>query len=108
MSYLHSCVSSLLLFSSIFITSGVGAQETPSEKGQPTVEQLQHEIDELRQGTALPGELKYNYRAANVRYFSGPGGVTPPTVILVRLASLCPAEIPDLRRSEQRTAAQFS
>jgi len=32
---------------------------------------------------------EYNHRAANVPYFSGPGGVTPPEVIRVRLAQWC-------------------
>lgn len=126
MSYLPFCVSLLLLFSSIFITSRVGAQETPSGQGQHTAEQLQFEIDELRReirelkskatttaapaeqsiaSGALPGELKYKYRATNASYFSRPGGVTSPAVILVRLAPLVPGWTPDLRRSEQRTTA---
>ena len=49
MPHLRACVSLLLLFSNIFIISNIDAQGASSGKVQPTVEQLQLEIDELRQ-----------------------------------------------------------
>jgi hypothetical protein len=45
---------------------------------------------------------EYNYRAANVPYFSGPGGVTPPGGNQGAPGSLVPGWAPDLRRSENR------
>jgi len=49
--------------------------------------------------------LEYNYRAASVPYFSGPGGVTPPGGNTGSPGSFVPGWAPDLRRSEQRTTA---
>src|SRR5216683_1718183 len=45
---------------------------------------------------------EYNYRAANVPYFSGPGGVTPPGGNQGALGSLVPGWAPDLRKNENR------
>ena len=45
---------------------------------------------------------EYNYRAANVPYFSGPGGVTPPGGNQGTPGSLVPGWAPDLRRTENR------
>jgi Putative beta-barrel porin-2, OmpL-like. bbp2 len=45
---------------------------------------------------------EYNYRAANVPYFSGPGGVTPPGGNQGAAGSLVPGWAPDLRRTENR------
>ena len=45
---------------------------------------------------------EYNYRAANVPYFSGPGGVTPPGGNQGEPGSLVPGWAPDLRKSENR------
>jgi len=45
---------------------------------------------------------EYNYRAANVPYFSGPGGVTPPGGNQGAPGSLVPGWAPDLRKSENR------
>jgi hypothetical protein len=45
---------------------------------------------------------EYNYRAANVPYFSGPGGVTPPGGNQGAPGSLVPGWTPDLRRTENR------
>jgi len=46
--------------------------------------------------------FEYNHRAANVPYFSGPGGVTPPGGNTGALGSLVPGWSPDLRNSENR------
>ena len=46
--------------------------------------------------------LEYNHRAANVPYFSGPGGVTPPGGNIGAPGSLVPGWSPDLRNSENR------
>jgi hypothetical protein len=46
--------------------------------------------------------LEYNHRAANVPYFSGPGGVTPPGGNTGPLGSLVPGWLPDLRKYENR------
>jgi hypothetical protein len=56
--------------------------------------------------------LEYNYRGANVPYFSGPGGVTPPTSlcstpvignnICGSPGALVPGWAPDLRKVENR------
>jgi hypothetical protein len=45
---------------------------------------------------------EYNYRAANVPYFSGPGGVTPPGGNQGAPGSLVPGFTPDLRKNENR------
>jgi hypothetical protein len=45
---------------------------------------------------------EYNHRHANVPYFSGPGGVTPPGGNTGALGSLVPGWGPDLRKSEDR------
>jgi len=49
--------------------------------------------------------IEYNYRAASVPYFSGPGGVTPPGGNTGTPGSVVSGWAPDLRRSEQRTTA---
>lgn len=49
--------------------------------------------------------MEYNYRAANVPYFSGPGGVTPPGGNQGAPGSVVPGWTPDLRRSENRATA---
>ena len=45
---------------------------------------------------------EYNYRAANVPYFSGPGGVTPPGGNQGAPGSAVPGWAPALRKSENR------
>jgi hypothetical protein len=45
---------------------------------------------------------EYNYRADNVPYFSGPGGVTPPGGNTGAPGSLVPGFTPDLRKRENR------
>ena len=45
---------------------------------------------------------EYNYRHANVPYFSGEGGVTPPGGNTGAPGSLVPGWAPDLRKSENR------
>jgi Putative beta-barrel porin-2, OmpL-like. bbp2 len=45
---------------------------------------------------------EYNYRAANVPYFSGPGGITPPGGNTGAPGSLVPNFTPDLRKRENR------
>jgi len=45
---------------------------------------------------------EYNHRAANVPYFSGPGGVTPPGGNTRASGSVVPGWAPDLRKSENR------
>jgi Putative beta-barrel porin-2, OmpL-like. bbp2 len=45
---------------------------------------------------------EYNYRHANVPYFSGEGGVTPPGGNTGTPGSLVPGWAPDLRQSEKR------
>ncbi len=45
---------------------------------------------------------EFNHRAANVPYFSGPGGVTPPGGNTGALGSLVPGFTPDLRKTENR------
>jgi len=45
---------------------------------------------------------EYNHRAANVPYFSGPGGVTPPGGNTGPPGSFVPGFAPDLRESENR------
>ena len=45
---------------------------------------------------------EYNHRAANVPYFSGSGGVTPPGGNTGSLGSLVPGFTPDLRKRENR------
>ncbi|HEY3989241.1 MAG TPA: outer membrane beta-barrel protein [Acidobacteriaceae bacterium] len=46
--------------------------------------------------------MEYNHRAANVPYFSGPGGITPPGGNTGAPGSLVPGWAPDLRNSENR------
>jgi Putative beta-barrel porin-2, OmpL-like. bbp2 len=46
--------------------------------------------------------LEYNHRAANVPYFTGPGGVTPPGGNTGAPGSLVPGWTPDLRKTENR------
>jgi hypothetical protein len=46
--------------------------------------------------------FEYNHRAANVPYFSGPGGVTPPGGNVLPLGSSVPGWSPDLRKYENR------
>lgn len=46
--------------------------------------------------------IEYNHRAANVPYFSGPGGVTPPGGNTGAPGSIVPGWSPDLRNSENR------
>lgn len=46
--------------------------------------------------------LEYDHRAANVPYFSGPGGVTPPGGNSGAAGSVVPGWSPDLRNSENR------
>ncbi len=46
--------------------------------------------------------LEYNHRAANVPYFSGPGGITPPGGNQGAPGSLTAGWAPDLRQSENR------
>jgi hypothetical protein len=43
-----------------------------------------------------------NHRAANVPYFSGAGGITPPGGNVAPAGSLVPGFVPDLRKSENR------
>jgi hypothetical protein len=51
--------------------------------------------------------LEYNHRAANVPYFSGPGGVTPPGGNQGAPGSAVPGWTPDLRKSENRITGAF-
>lgn len=46
--------------------------------------------------------LEYDHRVANVPYFSGPGGITPPGGNQGTPGSLVPGWTPDLRNSENR------
>ncbi len=46
--------------------------------------------------------FEYNHRAANVPYFAGPGGVTPPGGNTGAPGSFVPGWSPDLRNSENR------
>lgn len=46
--------------------------------------------------------LEFNHREANVPYFAGPGGVTPPGGNNGAPASLVPSFAPDLRKTETR------
>jgi hypothetical protein len=45
---------------------------------------------------------EYNYRKANVPYFAGQGGVTPPGGNTGAPGLLVPGWAPDLRKSENR------
>ena len=45
---------------------------------------------------------EFDHRAANVPYFSGPGGITPPGGNTGALGSLVQGFAPDLRRIENR------
>jgi len=49
--------------------------------------------------------LEGNHRSANVPYFSGEGGVTPPGGNVAPLGSLVPDWTPDLRKAENRVTA---
>jgi hypothetical protein len=49
--------------------------------------------------------LEGNHRAANVPYFSGEGGVTPPGGNVAPLGSFVPGWTPDLRKRENRVTA---
>ncbi|MCU1223472.1 MAG: hypothetical protein JWQ42_1565 [Edaphobacter sp.] len=51
--------------------------------------------------------LEYNHRAANVPYFSGPGGVTPPGSNTGAPGSVVPGWSSDLRNSENRITGAF-
>jgi len=51
--------------------------------------------------------LEYNHRAANVPYFAGPGGVTPPGGNIGAPGSLVPGFTPDLRKEERRFTVAF-
>ncbi len=51
--------------------------------------------------------LEYNHRAANVPYFSGPGGVTPPGGNTGAPGSAVTGWTPDLRNSENRMTLAF-
>jgi hypothetical protein len=51
--------------------------------------------------------LEYNHRAANVPYFSGPGGVTPPGGNTGTPGSVVSGWNPDLRNSENRMTGAF-
>ena len=51
--------------------------------------------------------LEYNHRAANVPYFSGPGGVTPPGGNTGAPGSVVAGWSPDLRYSENRMTLAF-
>jgi Putative beta-barrel porin-2, OmpL-like. bbp2 len=46
--------------------------------------------------------MEYNHRAADVPYFTGPGGITPPGGNQGAPGSLVPGWTPDLRNSENR------
>lgn len=46
--------------------------------------------------------FEYNHRAANVPYFSGNGGITPPGGNIAPLGSFVPGWTPDLRKFENR------
>lgn len=46
--------------------------------------------------------FEYNHRAANVPYFSGEGGITPPGGNVGPPGSLVPGWVPDLRKYERR------
>jgi len=49
--------------------------------------------------------IEGNHRAANVPYFSGEGGVTPPGGNVGPLGSMVPGWAPDLLKSENRMTA---
>jgi hypothetical protein len=51
--------------------------------------------------------LEYNHRAANVPYFTGPGGVTPPGGNTGAPGSFVDGWAPDLRKSENRINFAF-
>jgi hypothetical protein len=51
--------------------------------------------------------LEYNHRAANVPYFAGPGGVTPPGGNTGAAGSVVAGWSPDLRFSENRMTLAF-
>jgi hypothetical protein len=49
--------------------------------------------------------IEDNYRGANVPYFSGPGGITPPGGNVAPLSSAGDGWAPDLRKTEKRMTA---
>ncbi len=51
--------------------------------------------------------LEGNHRAANVPYFSGSGGVTPPGGNTGPAGSMVPGFVPDLRKTENRLTFAF-
>jgi hypothetical protein len=51
--------------------------------------------------------LEYNHRHANVPYFSGRGGVTPPGGNVGPPGSVVPGFTPDLVKSEDRVTFAF-
>jgi hypothetical protein len=51
--------------------------------------------------------LEYNHRAANVPYFAGSGGVTPPGGNTGTAGSLVPGFSPDLQKEERRFTVAF-
>ena len=51
--------------------------------------------------------LEYNYRHANVPYFSGRGGVTPPGGNVAPAGSVVPGWAPDLSKDESRLTFAF-
>ena len=46
--------------------------------------------------------FEYDHRAANVPYFSGPGGITPPGGNTGAPGPVVPGFTPDLRKTENR------
>jgi hypothetical protein len=50
----------------------------------------------------LTWRLEYTHRAANVPYYTGPGGVTPPGGNTLNPASATSGWFPDLRKREDR------
>jgi hypothetical protein len=53
----------------------------------------------------LTFRLEFNHRWANVPYFSGPGGVTPPGGNTGTPATVVPSWSPDLVNTENRVSA---
>jgi hypothetical protein len=51
--------------------------------------------------------LEFNHRHANVPYFAGQGGVTPPGGNVAPAGSVVPGFAPDLRKSENRLTFAF-
>src|ERR1700693_676841 len=69
----------------------------PSSQGMGHVRNIR-----LHASQYITFRWEYKRRAANVRYFSGPGGVTPPGGNQGALGSLVPGWAPDLRKNENR------